>query len=67
MLGFHINTSKIVRLSHNFSLNEAYYLEVSPEMWSSVVYMSTEYLKSRVWVALCRWLENHTNLCPKVK
>lgn len=36
-------------------------------MWLSVVYMNTEYLKGQIWVALCRWLENHINLCPKVK
>lgn len=69
MLGFNINPSKIVRLSLSlfFSLNEVYYLEASPEMWLSVVYMNTEYLKGQIWVALCRWLENHINLCPKVK
>lgn len=69
MLGFHINTSKIVRLSFFFSLslNEVYYLEVSPEMWLPAVCMSTEDFKCRVWVALCRWLENHINLCPRVK
>lgn len=46
MLGFNINTSKIDFLSL-FSLNEVYYLEASPEMWLSVVCMSSEYLKAR--------------------